>query len=116
MSEKNQPKFDKDIELAKINLVAEEWRGNKLLYLGTLLSAFVAVLALSSAARFANQISFLQDDVVIVVTIIIIAPFAYFTQFRPYERRLGYLGTLLRRVNAGETIGDVDDLLKMKKA
>jgi hypothetical protein len=91
MSEKSPPKFDKEVELAKINLVAEEWRGNKLLYLGTLLSAFVAILALSSAARFANQISFLQDDVVIVVTIMIIAPFAYLTQFRPYERRLRYL-------------------------
>ena len=108
------PKFDKDIELAKINLVAEEWRGNKLLYLGTLLSAFVAVLALSSAARFANQISMLESVVAIVVTIVIIIPYAYFSQFLPYEKRIRYLDTLLKKVNAGESIGTVDELLKKR--
>lgn len=114
MSNKNQPEFDKDVELAKINLVAEEWRGNRLMYLGTLLSALVAVIAISSAARFANQISMLESVVAIAVTIVIIIPYAYYTQFLPYEKRIRYLDTLLRKVNAGESIGDVEDLLKRK--
>lgn len=84
------------------------------MYLGTLLSALIAVLVLGSAAESSKQISFLAFIVVIVVELAFFVSYGYFTQLRPYEKRIRFLDTLLKKVNAGESIGSIEELLKKK--
>ena len=114
MSQKNAPKFDKEIELAKINLVAEEWRANVLMLLGTVLSALVGIAVVISAANFANQISFEAAVVVLLFEVAFFSSYGVIFLIRPYQKRLPYLDSLFKKVYDGEPIGNVADLLKKK--
>ncbi len=109
-----EPKFDKDIELAKINLVAEEWRGSLLTSVGTLLSAMIAIFAVVSASELTRQLTFLASLTIIVVVGAYFVSVMYVRHLRPYQKRIQQLDVLLKKVYNGEPIGDVEDLLKKK--
>ncbi|SRR6266566_3637593 len=112
MSEK--PKFDRDIELAKVNLIAEEWRGSLLLNLGTLLTALVAISAALAAAELGHQITLIGSIAGIAAAGVFLAGTGYFNNIRPYRKRIHRLDTLLSIVYDGQPIGELSDLLKEK--
>ncbi len=107
-----QPKFDKDIELLKINLAAEEWRGSFLMKIGTLLTAFVALSAVLVAAEYANQITWVVAIFGVVVSGIFVLVASRRLFVRPYQKRLQSSDILLKKVHDGESIGELRDLLK----
>ena len=112
MSQKNEPKFDKDVELAKVNLVAEEWRSSVLLNLGTLLSVTVGLDAVLYASVIANQTSTLAATILVVFFSGFFGSSGYLISLRPYRKRIRRLNTLLDRIRDGQPIEDLETLLK----
>ena len=109
------PKFDKDVELLKISLLAEEWRGVFLMQIGTVLTAFVAVSAVLIASEYANQLA----PTIAIAAILAIGGVVYGTSRRsfitPYRKRLESLDSMLKKVLEGDSIGELSDLLKEKR-
>ena len=112
MSHENQPKFDKDIELAKVNLVADEWRAFLLTNVGIYLSAIIAIDAAIVSGEIARQLPFLGAVLAVAVSGAWLVGMMYLRSLRPYQKRVKDLDVLLGKVYKGESIGDVETLLK----
>jgi len=110
----DQPKIDKDIELAKVNVLAEEWRGMFQMKLGALLTTFIAVSAVLLAAEYANQISWTLTILGVIFTGLFSLTMGKRYFVRPYDARLQRLVGLLKKVEAGQSIGELSELLKEK--
>jgi len=110
----DKPKFDKDIELAKVNLVAEEWRGSYLMKIGSLLAAFVTVSAVLLAAQYASQISWTVTVAGILLAGIVDFVITKYWLVEPYVKRTQRLDFWLNEMRDGHSIGELSELLKEK--
>jgi len=113
MSDEKQSNFREDIELAKLNIVAEEWRGSFLIKVGTLLSALVAISAVILSAQYAKQL----DWTISVIAIIVVGIFILWrirSTERVYRKKIERLDVLVRKVYTDESIGNLSELLKEK--
>src|SRR5438445_12201056 len=106
----SQPKFVKEVELAKVNFLVDEWRGTLYFYLGVLFSAMVGFDAVIFAAGLSKPNSELAVDVLVGFSGAFFSGIAYFLYLRPYRKRIRRLDTLLNKIRDGQSIGDFESL------
>ena len=120
MSEQNQPKPNKDIELAKINLVADEWRGDYRDTVNYYLTALIAVLAVELTVVIGFELAgnFWGGIVYFLTFLVLEGPFFFFILRRTgrrYKRKLSKVNFLIKKVEGDEPLGDVESLMQEEK-
>src|SRR5437660_1050742 len=114
MSEKNQPKFDKDIELKKIDLVSEEIRNRYF----TALGVYFALLLAMIAAAFEIGIQEASTGTIPVYTtigLLVVFPVTLLLargSISRYKRIFLQFQPLIDNVEQGKTNGGLEDILK----
>jgi hypothetical protein len=116
----DKPKFDKDIELAKVNLVAEEYRSYYQSRTTSYMTALVAILAIEITTFIGLDLSghlvlglaeFLPG--VALVSIYFLPLFQRADE--NHKQNLRRLSTLITKVEHGEELGDLDKLVEVNK-
>ena len=113
MSQRNQ-----ELELFKLNLVAEEWRGNYRDNINTYMTALIAFLAVELTAFIGLELAgyFWYGLFIFLIFLLFEGPYFIFILRRAgrrYDRKLANLNDLVKTVQAGSPIPDLDELLKL---
>jgi HAMP domain-containing protein len=111
MSEKNQPKFDKDIELLKISLVSEEIRTAYYNFNAICFSFMIPVAIVEIG--FGSQIG-IAVYVGLLSVLFILAGLAIVSTKR-YLRRFSRLQPLIHNVENGKMNGSLDEILEVMR-
>jgi len=104
--------FDKDIELAKINVASQYKTGNYLTMVAFILAAFLAFLVLYYQGT-TNHTSFWYYVGLLIITGMFIV-LTYFSQIRPFDRYMRYLDKAFKEIEKGNGLGDLRDVIKAK--
>ncbi len=119
-SDKNRAKFDKDIELAKLNIVSDEWRSRRsdaYALIFTFLAVIYAAITGLAAQIASNQIT-TSLFTLVFIAILIFGFVAITLQLlmvnERREKRLCELNSLVRKVESHESIGDLYEILRKK--
>jgi hypothetical protein len=117
MSKKNQPQFDKDVELLKINILSDDLRSRFLTAFGLYLSLLVAfsTLIVSQFAFFSKPTLF---SLIFLLAIGIVGAYAgnrAMFDFLRYKSQLSQISWLIKTVQYGSPIPDLDELLNRLK-
>jgi hypothetical protein len=110
----SQPKFDKDIELAKINVASQYKTGNYLTMVGFILAAFFGFLALYYQSTSVHE-GFGYFAGLSILTGLFIA-LLYSLEMRPFLHYMGYLNDAIKQIEIGQAVGDLNNVIKGKRA
>jgi hypothetical protein len=114
----SEPNFNQDLELFKLTQVAEEWRNDYLAGAGFYISALIAVLifALTYSLNYRpwdNLVAFL---ILALPAALIFTGLIWFRVSVPYKKRLAHLNGLIKKVQSGNSVPDLEELLRPKKS
>ena len=117
---KNQPKFHGDIELTKINLLAEEWRSGYRDVVNYYLTALIALLAVELTVGIGIELSgnYWAGIVYFLTFVFLEGPFFVFLLYRTgkrYKTKLRKVNSLIKKVESEEPLGDFESLMKDAK-
>jgi|SRR3989454_2972615 len=116
----SQPNFNRDLELVKVNILFEESRGRYQTLVGFYSTGMVAILAVALTAFIGLALTrdignillglalFVADVLVVIVYVLPLFKGAD----RAYKKRLGEVNSLIRTIQTGKPIPDLDELLK----
>jgi len=113
----SQPNFNQELELFKLNLVAEEWRGSYRDNINSYMTALIALLAVELGAVITVELAgyFWYGLTIFLVFLVIEGPYFVFLLNRTgkrYKKKLGKLNELVKKVENGQQLGDFDALMK----
>src|SRR5213080_3575671 len=113
-SDESQPKFDKEVELKKLDLVSEEIRNRYFTALGIYFALMIAMIA----AAFDIGIRAGSGETVPVFTVIgllivfLITARLTFGTSKRYRKIFAQFQPLIKNIEDGKTNGDLNDILK----
>lgn len=119
MSEENHPKFDKEIELAKISFLADEFRAAYQARFGLISTAMIGVLAVELTASIGltltgrivlGLVSLIASG---LMTIAVFSPLIYRAR-QKYTSQLSHVYSLFKKVENYQTLGDLEKLMEDK--
>ena len=113
----SQPKFYRDIELLKVSLLAEEWRGDHQGRIGTYMTAYITLLAVELTTFIGLALSGnLWLGFAEFFTAVFLIGVYFAALFRRAERRyklkIHEIDKLVKKVQDEEQLGDFDTLMK----
>src|SRR5947208_2010215 len=116
----SQPNFNQELELFKVNLVAEEWRGSYRDGINTYMTALIALLAVELTTFIGIDLAgyFWFALSAFIVFLVIESPYFFFLLYRSgrrYRKKLLKVNELIRKVENEEQLGDFDALMKDDK-
>jgi hypothetical protein len=117
----SQPNFNQDLELFKLNLVAEEWRGAYRDRINTYMTALIALLAVELTTYIGLDLAgyFWFAISAFVVFLSIEGPYFLILLNRTgkrYKKKLLKVTDLIKKVENREPLGDFDTLMKDDKS
>src|SRR5712664_2649241 len=115
-----EPEFNQDLELFKINLVAEEWRGSYRDSINIYMTALIALLAVELTTFIGLDLAgyFWFALSAFVVFLVIESPYFFLLIYRAgrrYRKKLVKVDELIRKVGNREELGDFETLMKDDK-
>jgi uncharacterized membrane protein YesL len=112
----SQP-VNQDLELFKLNLLAEEYRNDFFTTVGVWFTTLIAVLVveLQTSQQYPPWTNLVAFVTLAIPTGLAVWAMIRFGAAKTYKRKLARLNTLIKKVQAGNSIPDLDELLRTKK-
>ena len=111
VANQNQPGFNQDLEILKVNIMSDYALGMFLAKFAGLIALMVSLSLLWYQTRFPtpsnNPSTYLDPSYYLGVTAIMVIGLLTIlaTAFRPYRKQLARLDELIDRINSGQSVG-----------